>query len=325
MYTNTLKTTILILGILLPSFITKAIPSTVYGVEKSPEQKEVGYQSQKKQLKKDNSRSIHLNIPSRSPQSMTGTQFMKHIEEMSFSEREQAILHELKTGNIPSFLRKLVEIEALFYDVNNKPHNILFRATPDYLSIGSDKDFCRIPMGPITAQKVANLYGACLPTRKIVDYIYKKADIKLKPVSYWPVGNRNELVTKFTEHNRAIEKLRIAKGGELGQLIAGIKKDVVLSNKIIDPSRPSHVVIYGWHKLDGIRIQPLTNIHWDWYVDYSHGIRLIDDHVIVDGRVMMLHDLLSDPTLFRIFSDEEHPMKQVSYISEGQLQKIKKK
>jgi len=44
------------------------------------------------------------------------------------------------------------------------------------------------------------------------------------------------------------------------------------------------VAIYGWHKLDGKPIQPLYTGHVDWYVDYSHGIRLVSRTIYIDNK-----------------------------------------
>ncbi|MBK8518200.1 MAG: hypothetical protein IPL55_18530 [Saprospiraceae bacterium] len=93
----------------------------------------------------------------------------------------------------------------------------------DYLAVGSDTNFCRIPMNPHTAQKLATLFGASLITSKISDHIYTKAPLKLAPFPYTP-GNANETVRKFIEHNDRIEKQKVGAGGKNGQLIAGIKK-----------------------------------------------------------------------------------------------------
>jgi len=255
-----------------------------------------------------------LMIPLRSPDAKSGSEFMQYIMSMSFSDRENAIYNEISKGNIPYFLRELKHIEASFTDANGSSHKVQYDVMPDYLAIGSDSNFCRIPMGPITAQKLADLFGASMPTRKLVDYIYLNAEIKLEPVTYAPVGNENEKVQKFIEHNDAIENLRISAGGILGQLIGGIKKDVILSNKITDPARPNHVVIYGWHRLNGVPIQPLTNIHINSYVDYSHGIRLLNSDIIIDNQVIEMQTVLSDSVLYKLLSDESGVMEQPKYI-----------
>ncbi len=101
-----------------------------------------------------------------------------------------------------------------------------------------------------------------------------------------------------------------------GQLVGGIKKDVVLSNKIFDSTKQNRVVIYGWHKLNSVPIQPLTNVHINSYVDYSHGIRLLNDEMILDGVTVSVKSMLSDPLLYKVLSNETEPMKHTSYILE---------
>ncbi len=256
-----------------------------------------------------------LTIPPRPPDAITGSAFMKKVENMTFEDRETQIYNEISKGNIPDFLRDLVTIHSNFKDANGITHSVTYQVMPDYLAIGSNEDFCRIPMGPITAQRLAVLFGAELPTSKLVDDISLHATVRLAPITYTPVGNQNELVSKFVEHNAAIEQARIAAGGELGWLIDGIKKDVVISNKITDPTRPNHVVIYGWYKLDGTPIQPLTNIHINTYVDYSHGIRLLNSEVIIDSTIKTIPEILKDPVLYKIFSNENGVMTQPSYLA----------
>jgi hypothetical protein len=255
-----------------------------------------------------------LNIPLRPDDAIGGNEFMESVKNMTFSARENAIYEQISGGNIPYFMRDLISINGGFNDANGVTHIVQYRVMPDYLAVGSDSNYCRVPMGPITAQKLADLFGMIMPTSKLVDEIYDKAMVKLAPVTYAPVGNQNESVEKFIEHNTAIEQQRTAAGAKLGELVGGIKKDVVVSNKIIDPSRPDHVVIYGWHQLNGEPIQPLTNIHIDIYVDYSHGIRLLDQQIMIDGETHNIHDVLKDEILYKTLSDEFGAMIQTSYI-----------
>lgn len=257
----------------------------------------------------------HLNVPSRKSNSLTGSEFMRKVQNMSFEQREAEIYNEISQGNIPDYLRNFTTIQAAFNDARGNMHLCSYDVLPDYLAIGSNEDFCRIPMGPITAQRLATLLGCSMPTSKLVDDIYSHAEVRLAPVTYVPVGNANELVSKFAEHNQAIEVQRLEAGARSGAIVGGIKKDVILSNKIIDPARPHHVVIYGWHKLDGNPIQPVTNIHIDSYVDYSHGIRLISSDVTVDGSVVKISKVLTDTLLYKLFSNESSAMLQPGYLS----------
>ena len=258
-------------------------------------------------------------IPLRRGDAPNGSAFMNTLMDMSFGDRETAILNQLLTGNMPYFMRDLVSIDGSFQDASGVSHAVTLRTMPDYLSIGADSNYCRVPMGPITAQRLANFYGMVLPTRKLVDHIYANAEVHLAPVTYAPVGNQNEGVPKFIEHNTAITGQLVTAGAQPGQLIGGTKKDVVLSNLIIDPARPGHVTIYGWHQLNGVPIQPLTNIHSNAYVDYSHGIRLLDARVTLDGTPTTVTSILQSASLYTLLSDESGPMIQPTYIPDGSL------
>jgi hypothetical protein len=255
-----------------------------------------------------------LMIPPRPVNALTGSQFMQKIMDLTFEQRETEIYKQISMGNIPEFLRSLTKITSEFKDADGIHHVCTYEVMPDYLAIGSDSDFCRIPMGPVTAQQLANLFGAVLPTSKLVDSIYENALVKLKPVPFAPVGNENTLVKKFVEHNKVIENQRSESGGVLGQLVGGIKKDVVLSNKIFDPTKQNRVVIYGWHQLSGVPIQPLTNVHINSYVDYSHGIRLLNQEMILDGETVNIKSILTDPILFKAISDEAEKMYRAGYL-----------
>ncbi|MBM3421479.1 MAG: hypothetical protein FJY11_10140, partial [Bacteroidetes bacterium] len=258
-----------------------------------------------------------LKIPSRDLQAESGSEFMARIEGLPPAEREEEIFMAVSSGNIPAFLRKQVTLDAVFTDAEGKEHHVQYQVMPDYLAVGSDLDFCRIPMNPHTAQRLATLFGASLPTAGISDHIYENAEVKLAPFNYIPAGNANELVPKFRDHNEQIERQFSEAGGKRGQLTAGIKKDVILSAVISE--KRDRVVIYGWHKPDGKPIQPVYSGHIDWYVDYSHGIRLVNDRVLVDGKPASLGAILQHPVLFRLFSNEDRRMEQSVYIRAGGL------
>lgn len=252
-----------------------------------------------------------LNIPPREEGAETGSAFMARISDLPLAEREEEIFRAAAAGNIPQYLRNTVTLSAEFEDADGHSHILEYEVMTDYLAIGSDDDFCRIPMNPRTAQRLADLFGASLLTAKLSDHIWSNAEVKLDPFFYKPVGNANELVTKFAEHNRQIEKQMAEAGGRHGQLVAGIKKDVIISSRIAE--RTDRVVIYGWHRSDGSHIQPAYSGHVWWYVDYSHGIRFINRQVLLDGRPADVREILMDPVLFRILSNEDQPLEMPFY------------
>lgn len=225
---------------------------------------------------------------------MTGRQFYHLADSMKWNQREPIAQQEILTGNIPPFLRKLTPVHTSITDSTGRKIRAIFYVTPDYLSIGNKKDWERIPLTPMTAQAIADSLHCFLPTRKMVNDIYTGATVKLEPVPLYAF--RDSAIT-FRHHHLIIEGQRKGKKG----LIAGIKKDVVSSGKITG----RNVVIYGWHQLNGKPIQPLYGGHINWYVDYSHGIRLVSRIIKVNGRKMDYKEVLSHPVYRKLLSDED--------------------
>lgn len=254
-----------------------------------------------------------LQIPERTSNAESGSEFMQRLIPLSLEEREEEIYLALAEGNMPDFLRNPIQLKENFQDSLGILHELIYEVLPDYLAVGSDEDYYRIPMNPHTAQRLADLFGASLITSKISDQIYENASIKLDPFFYKPVGRENESVEKFILHHEQIEKQKAEANGKNGELISGIKKDVILSYHLEELLEK--VVIYGWHKLDGKPIQPVYKGHVNWYVDYSHGIRLMNQQVMLDGKLTTVSRILSDPILFRLLSDEAIPMNQPRYLT----------
>jgi hypothetical protein len=168
---------------------------------------------------------------------------------------------------------------------------------PDYLAIGSDKDFVRMPMTPYTAQAFCDAFGFVLPTSKMVDDIWASATTHLDPR---PLTIERESPLTFLQHHQIIEEQ--LKAIERGAFVAGIKKDVVLTNKLLD--KPQRVAIYGWHYTNGKPIQPVYSGHVDWYVDYSHGVRPVRRSMRVDGTLKSFETIMKDAQLRSLLSNE---------------------
>jgi hypothetical protein len=177
-------------------------------------------------------------------------------------------------------------------------HSATFSVLPDVLCIGTDDDFVRVPMGAPTAQKIANLFGATLITRFLSDTIWKLADVVLSPFPMPPTAEMTS--TKwFMDHNHNIELARAGRSG----LVAGHKKDVVLCNALGSAQRKA--AIYGWHQQNGRPIQPLNSSSHDiLYNDYSHGIRLIDQDILVDGVAADFFETAMSATLYPLVNPE---------------------
>jgi len=96
-----------------------------------------------------------LNIPPRKPDAESGSAFMKRIASLSLADREEEIFHAISSGNIPDFLRNTVTLTGEFADSAATLHQVVYEAMPDYLAVGSNLNYCRIPMNPYTAQNLA--------------------------------------------------------------------------------------------------------------------------------------------------------------------------
>ncbi|MBC7937647.1 MAG: hypothetical protein H7Y86_20040 [Rhizobacter sp.] len=239
---------------------------------------------------------FRLKTPVSKDKKTGGNAFYKSVISYGWKQRDAAAVSEILSGNIPAFLRKFLPVNSSFRDSAGIIHQATFYVSPDYLSVGNNDDFARVPLTPMAAQKIADSFNCFLPTRKMVDLIYQQATVQLDPVPMYAF--RDSSITMW-QHNLIIEGQRNGRKG----LIAGIKKDLVISAKL-NNEKPNHEAIYGWHKLDGKPIQPLYTGHINWWVDYSHGIRLVYRKIKVDGSWMDYEDVLKDAVLQKLICDE---------------------
>ena len=232
---------------------------------------------------------------------MTGSEFAKFVSARDESMRERAIQAQITVGNIPDVLKKLkpVYLDQIFED--GKAVTATIFVMPDYLAIGSDRDFLRIPMNLYTAVEIADRFGFVLPTKKIVDAIFRQSAFHFTPEPM-PAGPQMRSTPYYVKHNRKIKEQGLALGCPPEVLVSGHKKDVVLTNRLA--RNKGKIAIYGWHYLSGIPIQPLTTVHQAGYADYSHGIRLIGSTILLDGEPRSIYEVLEDPKLSGILSDE---------------------
>lgn len=249
--------------------------------------------------------SQQLKVKDRKPELPKGAEFAAMISDsnLTLQERERSIYKQVRKGNIPPFYRKLIRVTDSSV-VAGRLARIEYFVLPDYLAIGSDEDYFYCPMSPMLAQKIAHLFRCSLPTRKMVDQIFNAADVKLTPQPI-PPSPAMTTVPVFLQHNQLVgeERDRQVNDSLIGRLVAGNKKDVVVSNRMYKDEK-LRVVIYGWHRKKGDPIQPLYNGHKPDWVDYSCGIRLIQNRVRVNGRRTTVRKVLRSPTLHPLLSDE---------------------
>ncbi|PID63155.1 MAG: hypothetical protein CR986_00355 [Ignavibacteriae bacterium] len=248
---------------------------------------------------------IFLEIPKRPEEAASASEFVNQAKNLNLIDREKAIVKELISGNAPSFSRNLKAIDFTKI-INNKTYKVRCFVALDYLAIGSDEDYLYIPITPSTAQFLSDKFNCMLPTKKLVDIIYNNSEIKLIPQPI-PPSDKMTTMQVFFQHTDSIKKQieEINLDREENNIIAGHKKDIIISNKIYNHNRGfDPVVIYGWHRGINNPIQPLYNGHNSMYVDYSHGIRFIYNYAIVNGDTLSIREILKDSELSNLFSNE---------------------
>lgn len=259
---------------------------------------------------------------------MKGSSFLQSLPPQLGPEREEAIYRAALDSPIIWPMTEIV--------VPGAGHTLGFVVSNDYFAIGEPDDYVRVPMNPLTAQRIADALGYSLPTARMVDLAWQAAPVKLAPQAMTKVqGTSAQTGTPaLIEHSGIIDQ-QLAKAGLTpgAQLTAGIKKDIVISNRqqgmvtikegnapprTVDASK--QVAIYGWHYPKPVPkcgfpvtpsipgncpIQGLSIVHDNHYADYSHGLRLVSPMVTLDGQQpLMLTQVLTDPTLAPVLSHE---------------------
>lgn len=224
------------------------------------------------------------------------SEIVRKISRLDGPARDRLVLEAVQDGNTPAFLRHLRPVVS-----SGRGHDLVFCVTPDYMALGTDLDFLRIPMGRGSAEQIARETGLVLPTPHMVDLIHAQADLRLSPTPL-PPGPQMTGLDYVLRHDQLIDSQISARAGQDPRLVAGHKKDIVISRRLA--RHRERVAIYGWHRLSGQPTQPLSTVHAAGYADYSHGLRLVSRTAWLDGRPVDISDILEDPGLAGLLSQE---------------------
>ncbi|HET9651199.1 MAG TPA: hypothetical protein VFP36_03365, partial [Usitatibacter sp.] len=255
----------------------------------------------------------------------TGSAFIASLGDRKGVERENRIFEQVRAGNMPGSLLTFHTVRTSGNDRAGQRHELEYYVTPDVISIGTESDAVRIPMDPVTAQRVADLFDCLLPTARMVEQIYQAAPTKLAFIYGGYAGtNRASLQdasASYLDHSRQIDA-QLRRPPTI--LTAGHKKELVISNGYIRPrlnkatgqtSPAPMLAFYGAYTAAGVPIQAPKNgtqvmrgypsfAHEPSFVDYSHGVRLVWPTMKVDGAERRVADVLRDASLGLIIAAE---------------------
>lgn len=254
-------------------------------------------------------------IPKRIGKAQPGSEVMQSLQKVYGRQRDDAVAQQVLSGNVPDFLRNLAPVDIPGVLATGEQVLVTICVTPEYLAVGDDRDFVRVPMGLSAAAMIASELGFLLPTPKMVDAIYERAQVRLKPQPMKPTA---QMVSTdyLMQHNKMLDAQRRQARSDAAALTAGQKKDIVLTNRL--RSKPGRVAIYGWHRPNGRPIQPLSTVHGAEYADYSHGVRLVSQTAFVNGKPVDLADLMASKNLAGIVSSEG-PIRNARSLLEAQF------
>lgn len=245
---------------------------------------------------------VTLNIAT-PPEQTTASDFIKSITGLDRYKREEAFAAALLGGNVPSYMREFVDISLTFADTIGVGHQLTVRVLPDYLCVGTDDDRLRVPLWPLTAQRVADAWNCVLPTTRLVTIIWNAAVSKVPPQPWGPPYDSSMMSTdRIVAHNARVEATLKKLNIDGTKLMGGHKKDVVLTKQLAIKTKS--VAIFGWHQGNGKPIQPLYLGHENTYADYSHGIRMVSRECLLDDQVDDLGRILTTASLCNVVSNE---------------------
>ena|SRR5271156_4554786 len=251
---------------------------------------------------------------------MLGSEFINAYASKGAAAWEAAALALAKEPNAPSVVVWPWRDVHLTDGVNV----LTLRVQSDVFSIGTPSDFVRLPLTPLIAQAIFNQFGWLMPTPMLVYRIWQNAT-QLQPTAMVPNGGAN--LIQYAAHSEIITRQLRDKSIDPATfpLLGGIKKHVVISNQIVK----GKVVIFGWYRPSPPAmnvfedhtsmgnptrqpIQPLSNVHGDFYVDYSHGIQGVAGTSGLNGQVVQTADVYRDPVLSKLVS-HEGALRQIRY------------
>lgn len=228
---------------------------------------------------------------------MASDGFFASLPEKPCDEREAALLQRVMGGEI-------APIEWMAVTSQHGGHTATVWVSRDALRVNDGDESIRINVTARTAQRIADVLGALLPTPRICDLVWEQAEVRIAP-SFQVPGPEMAGTSRMLKHHQAVEEKVDGRAG----LIENVGKHWVITRRLEEVAE--HAANYGWYDLAAPSTrgahrmwQPVGMAHNLEHVDYSQVLRLVCRECEVDGEPRDLTEILQDRVFSGLVSDE---------------------
>lgn len=198
------------------------------------------------------------------------------------AEREKAICETITKSDLPEFQN----VHTKMKDANGVEHDVQFSITKDCLSVGGK----RMPMTPETAQRIAKRFDLMLPTKEIIDRVLEDPGFNKVVMPALPPGPQMASEEYYQKHNDMVQEAIKSANFDPKKGVIGPKKIIIIDERLND--NPDKLAFHGGLKPDGTLWQNADLAHNPQYVDYSHGVMLLERKWVIDGKEMDVMDVI---------------------------------
>jgi hypothetical protein len=242
-----------------------------------------------------------------------GRELMELLRPLPIPERESALLQFVMDGDYAS-------VEFGVVQSAHKGHTASISVMTDTLKIGTENSV-RIPASATLCQQLADYLGLMMPTTRIFDLMWRQGS-RLEPATQYadPADRKKHHYDGPPYFSPEMDDVgaSLKYHDETEREITGLtepRSKLLAHGKIwaLDNRMTSaKVVNYGFASnrapslsASGIRMwQPASTRHNRVHADYSQVVRMWDPRVLVDGEARDAHELLTDPELAGLVSDQ---------------------
>lgn len=232
--------------------------------------------------------------------------------------RSDALVRRVNESvDIPDFLRFFlpVRVKKTLAD-GNKPigYEAVYYVSPDWLSIGSDFEWCRVPLSAVAGQRVLNRFGCRHPTPLMARQIYESTRAPTGPVdpfvpfisreSFKAVEGGVQSTEMFLALHQDIEFRR--RDSTLGHLITGPMRDVTIGKVVSDKKQ---LLLWGGVLASGKAAENKGAHDLDRFTDHAMGLRLVYGMLYIKKAggawaPKSIDEVLSNDVEYALISDE---------------------